>query len=264
MEIKAERVIEHHLLLDFKRQGETQTSKPDLKINMIKKNKPLFVVSLGGSLIAPDGGVDVDFLKQFRDLVLGEIKNGSRFIIVTGGGRTARRYIDAARRLGFLHAEDLDWLGIHGTRLNAHLIRAMFRKYANPKVVKDPLKKLFWKEPILVAGGWKPGRSSDHVAVMLATLYGAKTVLNLSNIAYLYTRDPRVFKMTEPICEISWVAFRKMVGTKWDPGANLPFDPIAARFAQKEKMKVILVDGRNIENLRLLLNGRGFEGTIIG
>lgn len=231
---------------------------------MAKKNKPLIVVSLGGSLIVPDGGVDVDFLKKFRDLVLGEIKNGSRFIIVTGGGRTARRYIDAARKLGFLHAEDLDWLGIHGTRLNAHLIRAMFRKYANPKVVKDPLKKLFWKDPILVAGGWKPGRSSDYVATLLAKLYGAKLVLNLSNIVYLYTRDPRVFKMVKPICEITWEAFRKMVGGKWDPGANLPFDPIAARLAQKEKMKVILVDGRNIENLRLLLNGRGFEGTIIG
>lgn len=224
----------------------------------------MIVVSLGGSLIVPDGGVDVDFLKAFRDLILSEVKTGSRFIIVTGGGRTARRYIDAARKLGFLTAEDLDWLGIHGTRLNAHLIRTMFRRDANPIVIKDPTKKLLWREPILIAGGWKPGRSSDHVAVMLGKLYGAETVLNLSNIAYLYTKDPRVFKNIEPICEITWTAFRKMVGTKWDPGANLPFDPIAARLAQKEKMKVILVDGRNMENLKLLLSGRGFEGTIIG
>ncbi len=230
---------------------------------MAKKNKPVIVISLGGSLIVPDGGVDVDFLSRFRDLISREIKKGSRFIIVTGGGRTARRYIDAARRLGFLHADDLDWLGIHATRINAHLIRTMFRRHANPVVLKDPTRKIVWKEPILVASGWKPGRSSDHVATMLAKLYGAKLVLNLSNIAYLYTRDPRVFKNVEPICEITWPAFRKMVGTKWDPGASLPFDPIAAKLAEKAKIKVILVDGRNVENLKLLLSGRGFEGTVI-
>lgn len=229
----------------------------------MKNKKPLVVISLGGSLIAPDG-IDTGLLKEFKDLILDEAKKGTRFIIVTGGGKIARRYIEAGRTLvGHLHPEDLDWLGIHATRLNAHLIRTMFRKNANPVVVKRPNRKVSWRENILVAGGWKPGRSTDYVAVMLARVYGAKTVLNLSNISYLYTKDPRVFKNAEPICEISWSAFRKMVGTKWDPGANLPFDPIAARLAEKSKVSVVLVDGRNIENLKLLLSGRGFEGTII-
>lgn len=210
----------------------------------------------------PDG-IDTGLLKSFKELIAEQASKGTRFIIVTGGGRTARRYIEAARTLGNLHPEDLDWLGIHSTRLNAHLIRTMFRKLAHPKVIKDPSKKISWNESVLVAGGWKPGRSSDYVAALLAKLYGAKTVLNLSNIAYLYTKDPRVFKNAEPICEITWSAFRKMVGSKWDPGANLPFDPIAAKLAEKAKMSVVLVDGRNIENLKMLLSGRGFEGTVI-
>lgn len=224
--------------------------------------KDVIVISLGGSLIVPDG-IDTGMLKSFKDLITEEVSKGTRFIIVTGGGRTARRYIEAARILGNLHPEDLDWLGIHSTRLNAHLIRTMFRKSSHPKVVKDPSKKIAWSRHILVAGGWKPGRSSDYVAVMLGRVYGAKTVLNFSNIAYLYTKDPRIFKSAETISKITWAAFRKMVGTKWDPGANLPFDPVAARLAEKSKMKVVLVDGRNIENLKLLLSGRGFEGTVI-
>ena len=41
----------------------------------------------------------------------------ARTIIVVGGGRTARQYQDAANRLVKLADEDVDWLGIHATRL---------------------------------------------------------------------------------------------------------------------------------------------------
>src|SRR3989344_5424848 len=107
---------------------------------MIKRGMGKFVViSLGGSLIVPhlsdDGGVDVAFLKKFRAFIIGEIKKGKRFIIVAGGGKTARVYQKAASQISKASPADLDWVGIAGTKLNAQLLLAMFRTEAYSQVI---------------------------------------------------------------------------------------------------------------------------------
>jgi uridylate kinase len=223
------------------------------------------VVSVGGSLVVPNGGVDHEFIKAFKKLIVKHIKRGWRFVIVVGGGGTARHYQQAARLAGKLTREDLDWLGIHSTRLNGHLMRTIFRDVAHPVMLKDPSRPIKkWKQPVMVAAGWKPGWSTDYVATRLAKRLGAKVVINLSNIDYLYDRDPNKHKDAEAICEISWKDFRAIVGSEWDPGMNVPFDPVASRLAHHSGIKVALMNGNNIENLNALLTGKHFEGTMIG
>mgnify|MGYP001568336868 CR=1 FL=1 len=87
------------------------------------KHNQTVILSLGGSLIAPDQ-VDITFLKKFRVLI--NKKNGTRFIIVCGGGMTCRRYQNAAKKLGVKEHVELDWIGIKTTRLNAELVRTLF------------------------------------------------------------------------------------------------------------------------------------------
>ncbi|MFA6547372.1 MAG: UMP kinase [Candidatus Magasanikbacteria bacterium] len=229
---------------------------------MKDKNK-IVVLSLGGSLIVPKTGFDLDFIKNFKSFILKQIKNGFKFVIVCGGGNTARVYQAAAREVGNLLSDDIDWIGIHATRLNAHFIRTIFREWAHPIVVKNPTVKLQWKKPLLIAAGWKPGWSTDYDAVKLATMYGASTVVNLSNIEYVYDKDPNKFKDAKKIEKISWKDFRKIVGNKWVPGANLPFDPIASREAQKHKIKVAVIKGDSFEEMENVLTGKQFKGTFI-
>jgi len=224
--------------------------------------KQLFVISLGGSLIVP-GAVDAKFLRGFRALVLKHVARGNRFILITGGGRTAREYIGALQQITNVTPDQRDWLGVYGTRLNAQLVRLAFGKLAHPNIVEDPNKKTSFKEKILVAGGWKPGRSTDDDAVRLAKVYGAQTIINLSNIDYVYTKDPRKHKDAKPIKKISWIDFRKIVGSKWDPGLNAPFDPVAAKLAQAHGKKVIIARGNDLKNLEKILVGQVFIGTEI-
>jgi uridylate kinase len=139
------------------------------------------VISLGGSLVVPNG-IDTAFLTDFKRVIDSRVASGSRFVLIVGGGRTARIYIDAAEAVTPTTDEDKDWLGIHSTRLNAHLLRTIFEKDAHPEIVTNPHEVPYFTSPILIGAGYRPGNSTDLVAVELAAKIGAQHVINLSNI----------------------------------------------------------------------------------
>jgi uridylate kinase len=227
------------------------------------KTKTLYVLSLGGSIIVPDG-LNVKFLKQFACLIRERVKMGNRFVIITGGGATARRYIRDGGKISDIASEDLDWLGIHATRLNAHLLRTIFRDIAHPVVVKNPSRKLRnWSQPVLIGAGWRPGNSTDYIAVKFAKQLRAQKVINISNVEYLYDKDPNKYKDAKRVAEMSWKDYRDMVGDTWDPGMNLPFDPVASRLAAQSNMEVILVGGNSVSNIEKVLKGEKYKGSVI-
>lgn len=232
---------------------------------MVDKSKPI-ILSLGGSLVIPNGGPDVDFLNAFNTFVRAKVIEGWRFFIVVGGGSTARHYIDGAKTIGGKISDwDLDWLGIHTTRLNAHLIKTIFEGVVHPRVIQNYQKKIAnLKEPIVVAAGWKPGWSTDYDAVTLARDYDAEVLINLSNVAQVYDKDPRMNEDAKPLSKISWDDFSAMVGDTWTPGKNVPFDPIASKVAKKLGLKVVIMDGGNLPNLDNFMKGNKFVGTVIG
>ncbi|MBI1982263.1 MAG: UMP kinase [Candidatus Levybacteria bacterium] len=225
------------------------------------------VMSVGGSLIVPNGGIDTDFLSKLNRFVrnkLAENKN-RQFFLVVGGGSIARHYRDAGRTVlkHELTRDDLDWLGIHATKLNAHLVRTIFRDIAHPYIIKhyEIIRKV--SEPVVVAAGWKPGWSTDYDAVLLCEDYNVKTIVNLSNIDRAYDKDPKKFSDAKPIDKISWEDFRKIVGDEWIPGINAPFDPVAAQKAQEFGVKVIILSGNDFENLEKYFRNEEFVGTVI-
>ncbi len=227
----------------------------------MSQNK-LYIISVGGSMIVPDE-IDLKFLKAFKQIIESRVKLSEKFLLITGGGQTARQYIQAAKTLGELNPDDLDWLGIHATRLNGHLMRTIFRRHAHSRIITNPHRTESSKESIMIAAGYRPGWSTDYDAVLLAQKYGATIVINLSNIDYVYDKDPRKFKNAKPYKNVSWKEFRKLVGDKWDPGLSLPFDPVASKLAEKLNMQVIVMNGHKLANLKNFLAGKPFKGTVI-
>lgn len=224
------------------------------------------IISVGGSLIVPHEGIDVIFLSKFNEFIRDELaKNPNRqFFLVIGGGSTARSYRDAGEKVigHALSRDDLDWLGIHATRLNAQLIRTVFRDIAHPYIIKhyEIIRKV--SEPVVVGAGWKPGWSTDYDAILLAEDYQVKKIVNLTNTEYVYDKDPKKFPDAKPIDTISWIDFRKLVGDKWIPGMNVPFDPIAAQKAEELDVTVVIA-GPDLDNLGRILKGETFKGTTI-
>lgn len=222
------------------------------------------ILSVGGSIVIPKTGFNVPFLKKFRSLILAEVKKGERFVLVIGGGGTCRDYQQAAAKTRPLKDIDLDWLGISSTVLNAKFVQTLFKEHAASEIIADPRKKLRTNKPIIIGSGWKPGASTDYQAVLIAKTYGAKEVLNLSNIKYVYDRDPNKYKSAKKIQSIDWKRFRKeVVGNKWSPGFNAPFDPVASRHAQKLGLTVGILQGTNLPEVRKAIQGKKFQGTII-
>nr|QQK86846.1 uridylate kinase [Treponema sp.] len=228
------------------------------------------VLSVGGSIVAPDKP-DFDFLDKFSKAVRGWLSEDSsrKLIMVIGGGAPAREYRNAYRTVCDLckkniNNDEADWIGIMATRLNAQLVKALFSDLCPNPVVYDPTAVDMFGGQVLVAAGWKPGFSTDNDAVLLAERFSGQLVVNLSNIAKVYTDDPKKNPEAKPIDKISWEDFIKIVGTEWVPGKNTPFDPIASQRAQKAGIRVICAAGKDIENLENILNGKDFKGTVIG
>lgn len=224
------------------------------------------VISLGGSIIAPDQ-VDTDFLTLFCQNVRHYLEEDKerKLILITGGGAPARRYQEAYRTVSSRgdHA-DQDWIGIAATRLNGMLMKSLFSDLCLHELVTNPEEATAFPGHIMVAAGWKPGFSTDFDAVVLAERFNADTVINLSNISQVYSADPKTNPGARPLTAISWAELKALVGDKWSPGINVPFDPVATARAARNRLKVITAAGTDIENLNNILRDRPFTGTTIG
>ena len=229
------------------------------------KHRETIVMSVGGSLIVPEE-IDIVFLKNFRNFIEHQITvNNRRFIIIAGGGKTARKYQDAATNVAELDPEDLDWMGIHATRLNGHLLRTIFRDIAHPEMITNPdeIRNVPEESNLIIAAGYRPGASTDLRAVQIAINCGASKLINLSNIDYVYTENPQKNEDAEKIEDITWDDFIKLIPSEWSPGLSSPFDPVAARMAMKHKIEVTIINGMKMKELESYIAGKQFIGTLI-
>ncbi len=250
------------LIAKFKQGGIIKSRIMNLKD---EKRRERVVFSLGGSLVVPNE-VNVSYLRQFRDFIFDFVNNGWSFVLVVGGGAPARNYIQAAKEIigDSITHDDMDWLGIHATRFNAHLIRTIFRPIAQPVIITNPEEDyLDTTKPVIVSGGWKPGWSTDYVAVKIANRLKAKTMINLSNIKYVYSADPKKDPHAKPLKDMLWKDFIKLVGDKWIPGMSAPFDPVASKQAMKTNLNVYVTEGSDLENVKRILQGENYTGTLL-
>lgn len=229
-------------------------------------NTEIVVISVGGSLIVPskgDGTPDGEFLKRLRDFVGKNVSKGKKMILIAGGGRTTRKYQEPLEQFAHLSSDDLDWIGIHATRLNGQLLKIALKDFADDFLVTNPDEMPTTDKLVVVGAGYKPGSSTDLRAVQIAKNLGATKVVNLSNIDYAYTSDPNKNPDAQKIEKMNWNEFLKLIPKTWSPGLNVPFDPIASREAKKNGIEVAIINGNKLEEVEKYLAGEPFVGSVI-
>ncbi len=220
------------------------------------------VISLGGSMIIPEE-IDVEFLREFKKLILEHVALGKKFLIITGGGKICRKYNAVAEELANPTNADLDWIGIAALKLNAELMRVLFEDKVHHEVVNNLTEKFSFDKPIIIGAAYGPGRSSDWNAVEGAKTIGAKKIINLSNIDHVYDSDPKLNPDAKKLEKISWSQYRSIIPKEWVAGLNSPFDPVASKDAEENGISVMIMNGKPIDNFRNYLNGEKFLGTVI-
>lgn len=218
-------------------------------------------MSLGGSILVPDE-VNSKFMKDFKKLVS---KINAKFIVVIGGGKTARTYIEGLRNLN-VNEKQQSLVGIAITRLHARYLADYFGVQANAKIphfVRD-VKKLLKKNKIVFCGGlrYEPDQTSDSTAADLAKNLKCDFV-NMTNVKGLYNKDPRKYKDAKFIPKISFNDFYKMANkVKYKPGQHFVLDQNASKIIEENKIKTVILSS-NLKNFENYLKGKKFIGTVI-
>lgn len=233
-------------------------------INM--SNRKDTIISIGGSVIYPKKGINADYLKELNQLVREKIATQNRrFFIFTGGGYVGKEYqIGAGKIVGKVKNNDLNWLGVHATRFNAHLLRTIFHDIAYPRViVRYDHRPDIKDEKVVICAAWLPGASTDFDMVSLAKLLNIKRAITLLNTKGIFDKDPTKHSKVKVLPKISWSDYREMIGDWWDPKRDVPFDPFASKLAEDYGMKVCFLDGKYIKNLKNVLDNKSFTGTVV-
>ena len=223
----------------------------------------VIVLSLGGSLIIPDK-VDIDFLEKFKK-VINKHRAGYKFVVVTGGGSVARKYISALKLAG--KSEYLQSMaGIGTTRMNARFLTYIFGKDANEGIPHDMkhVANLLKKNDVVFCGTlrYAEKETSDATSAKLARFFNTEFI-NLTLVPGLYTKNPLEHKDAKFIPKISWKDFYKITNKiKYKPGQHFVLDQHASEIIMKYKIKTYIL-GKNMKNLDNLLSGKKFNGTVI-
>jgi uridylate kinase len=220
------------------------------------------VFSIGGSILAPDV-VDESYVKRLAAVLL-DLSHRHRLAVVVGGGKPARNDIAKAREKGASWAE-CDHVGILATRRNAEALVSALNNDSNQKIPNSihEATSMFGKK-ILVMGGTEPGHSTDAVAALIGDWVGAQLFINASNVDAVYDKNPQRHSDAKPIPVISVDALEKLLcGEGFNAGEYPLLDPTALKVIKRASIKTIILDGRDLSNMKAAADGQTFRGTSI-
>ena len=227
--------------------------------------KKVMVISLGGSLIIPNK-INIEFLNEFKKILLKNLKK-YKFVVVCGGGKTARTYIAG---LGEQKSKQKRYfqglLGISTTRLNARFMTYFFGEDAHQGIPHDmkTIKHLLRIHNIVFCGALRYAKkeTSDSTSAKVANYFDSEFI-NLTNVKGLYDKNPKKFRSAKFIPEISHKNFLKIAKKiEFKPGQHFVLDQNAARIIKTYNIKTYIL-GPDLKQLNNVLNNKHFVGTLI-
>ena len=213
------------------------------------------VIKVGGSLAISKDGPKVTYFKKLIP-VLKEIDSKNKMIVSIGGGKFLRKYYKDIQKLNLSH-EEMEWIAIELLRVNVRFLSLLIGKksiYTLGQIKNDTEG---------VIGGIRPGRSTDANAAYAAKRIGADYFIKLTNVRGIYDKDPKRYKNAKLLRHIKFSELRHYQQNDNKPGKYGVLDKMAIDIITKNKIKTVVMSGRNPEDIFKVLNGEKI-GTVIG
>jgi uridylate kinase len=229
--------------------------------NNHSSRKKRIVIKLSGSIFNQD--TNHDPIKDYAQMLI-DISNNVQPIVIAGGGKIARHYINLARSLGSDEA-NLDIIGIEVSRLNAKLLIAALGDQAYSQVPKnlEEVAIAVASGKIVIAGGLHPGQSTNATSALIAETSRASGFVNSTDVDGIYDSDPnvnpnaRLFKeITVNECMEILRAERTVAGT-YDL-----MDIIALKVIERSKIPTRVIRS-DVGNIRDAIDGKDIGTKII-
>jgi uridylate kinase len=217
-------------------------------------------ISLGGSLLTRDQSPE-NFQKYTEVLKFLHGK-GHQVIVVCGGGKAAREWIEFSKKLG-ADSYTQDRLGIHATHLNALFLIAALGSKAHHHIHRrgGEVKRNFGNK-ILVGGGHLPNSSTDYRAVLFAEAVNADLVINATDYGGVFDKDPSKYSDAQQYNEMTYLELIELIENRFtqSPGNYGLFDLKAVKRLEKNKIPLIIIDGTDPHEIIRAVEG-GHKGT---
>lgn len=227
-------------------------------------------ISLGGSLLTgknqdPHITVNPENYQRYAETIKKLHKQGHTLMVVCGGGKPARYFIDAAKKLD-APRDIQDYLGVKSTHINALLFMAALGDIADQSRIYQRGSDLKYapQAKVLVGGGFKPKSSTDYRAVIFAQHMKADMIINATDIDGVYTKNPKIHQDAEKLPALTCLRLEEIIkeNTRQAPGEYGLFDLKAVRLAKKLDIPIIIIDGTDPEEILRAVEGTHNGSTI--
>jgi uridylate kinase len=206
-------------------------------------------IKLSGSIFSEQRNEDT--IKRYAEM-LTDISIDVQPIVIAGGGKIARHYINLARYLGSDEAS-LDIMGIEVSRLNAKLLIIALGEQAYSQVPKNLEEVTIAAESgkIVIVGGLHPGQSTNATSALIAEKVRASRFLNATDVDGIYDLDPNISKNAKLLNEITVSECMEILknGSSMAGTYDL-MDIVALKVIERSKIptRVLRSDITNIKN----------------
>ena len=229
------------------------------------QNRQKIVIALGGSILLPS--LQAHAIHAYVPII-SELSTKAQLYIVVGGGKIAREYISTARAVGADEAT-ADEVGIAITRINATLLIAALGDGAYPLVPQTYHQALSYgcSGKVIVMGGIVPGQTTDAVSAVLAERIGASILVNATSVDGIYSADPHNPAYAKTAVRYDTITTAQLLEIvqqgSMHAGSNNVMDLVAVKMIDRCKMPLVVLDGRDPQNVLSALQTGIFTGTVV-
>jgi uridylate kinase len=217
-------------------------------------DKKTLVLKVGGSIIYDQLlNINFDLFKRLKIWYYENREKYSKMVFVTGGGGLSTSVQSRiADNIG--GEENLHSIAMSLTQTNATILASFFENenIFIPKKLGDAYEFLMLSNGhTMVSGGLKVGWSTDMVSAVFADILELDRVYKISNIDYVYDKDPKEYFDAKPIKDMTWEEYFKLFdivsGEQHAPNQKTPLDVGSVQFCARKNLSFLITGGSTLE-----------------